>query len=558
MQCTETPSRTPAPLRRTSLRAKTQVSVGAIVGLLVFVVCLLWLYAPLAVILVRVWTDDSNYSHGFLVPLASIYFASRSWRRGERVVEQQVSSREVLQGILLAVVGITLHFCGLFMNALLLDTFSLVCVIWASLLIFGGRSALSRYAFAALFLLFMAPLPDPLYQVVANALQRTVSTIAATLLGVMGVPVYREGYLIHLPNYSMEVAQACSGLRQLTGFLALGTATAFLHPFPGWLRLCFVLASVPISIFVNCCRVTFTALVAMYGNPSWSEGIFHTMEGMVLLALGLIPFAAAAYIAGQKYGKSVPEGVDTIDEPQATDDNRACAADEHQQPQTPVGLGRRVWLVALLFAGVGALSHNLMGHMLEAEQAVSTNFGKEVHQVPYVLGAWRGADFPCPEEWKYGDEYVYRVYQNRFTGHRLFMWIVFSKTGLDRNHHPEVCMAVSGKPEYLEMRRDFHIGGSESPIQQYMFGDQYDRQWVFYWYYTLPLHGLNELSQVQRLFVHLRHSPPSLSIQVFSPELTDDGGTRSREFVKLMDAALQRQVGSGVKRGSKRARIIIQ
>jgi exosortase len=545
-------------MQGTALHRMTQFNVGTIVGLLVMVVCLLWLYAPLAVILLRVWTDDPNYSHGFLVPVASLYFASRCWRRGARVVEQQVSSREVSQGMLLAVAGITLHFCGLFMNALLLDTFSLVCVIWASLLILGGRSALSEYAFAVAFLLFMAPVPDPLYQVVANALQQTVSTIAATLLGLMGVPVYREGYLIHLPNYSMEVAQACSGLRQLTGFLALGTATAFLHPFPGWLRMCFMLASVPISIFVNCCRVTFTALVAMYGDPNWSEGVFHTMEGMVLLALGLIPFAVAAYIAGQKYGKTAPETMDTVDDLQATDGNRASAADEDQQLQAPCKLGRRVLLVALWFAGVSALSHSLMGHMLEAEQAVTTIFGDEVHQVPYVLGAWQGADFPCPEEWKYGDEYVYRVYQNRITGHRLFMWIVFSKTGLDRNHHPEVCMAVSGKPEYLEMRREFDIGRSQSPIQQYMFGDQYDRQWVFYWYYTLPLHGLNELDQVQRLFVNLRGRPPSLSIQVFSPELTDDDGTRSRDFVQLMDAALQRQVGSGAKRGSEPAPIIIQ
>ncbi len=101
----------------------------------------------------------------------------------------------------------------------------------------AGREALGRYGFALFFLVFMVPLPIALYSAIASPLQLLVSRMGARLLNLSGIPVLCQGNMMTLPgDVQMFVAEACSGMRQLTGFLALTTAVAYLSARPGWYR----------------------------------------------------------------------------------------------------------------------------------------------------------------------------------------------------------------------------------------------------------------------------------------------------------------------------------
>ena len=88
-----------------------------------------------------------------------------------------------------------------------------------------GTTALKRYWFAFFFLVFMVPLPVALYSKIASPLQLLASRVASTVMNATGVPVLCEGNRMTLPGgVQMFVAEACSGMRQMTGFLALTTA----------------------------------------------------------------------------------------------------------------------------------------------------------------------------------------------------------------------------------------------------------------------------------------------------------------------------------------------
>jgi exosortase len=144
--------------------------------------------------------------------------------------------------------------------------------------LFGG-GALRRYGFAIGFLVFMVPLPVALYAKIASPLQLSVSLVASALLNLSGIPALCEGNTITLPgDNKMFVAEACSGMRQLTGFLALTTAWAYLVSRPRWYRAVLVLGSIPIAMTANVVRVTLTGMITYHLDPRFASGAFHTAE----------------------------------------------------------------------------------------------------------------------------------------------------------------------------------------------------------------------------------------------------------------------------------------
>ncbi len=230
------------------------------------------------------WTNDENYSHGFLVPLISLYFASQVFRRGPIPLCGGTRLGCVLFSVALAVRLFTVVVPIPFVAdlALLTAMAGLFAVLF-------GNLALRRYWFAFFFLIFMIPLPVALYSRIASPLQLLASRVAATVMNASGVPVLREGNKMTLPGGTqLFVAEACSGVRQLTGFLALTTAVAYLSTRPVWYRVVVILSAFPIALSANIARVVLTGFVMHFLNPQYASGAFHTLEGLLMMAFGLL------------------------------------------------------------------------------------------------------------------------------------------------------------------------------------------------------------------------------------------------------------------------------
>ena len=230
-----------------------------------------------------VWTIDENYSHGFLVPFISLYFLNQAAERGPMTVRSGawLGMTLVAVSILgrLATVLVPVGFVG--------DLSFLIGLAGVTALI-GGADVLRRFGFGIFFLIFMVPLPNDLYARIASPLQLLVSQIASLVLNATNVPVLCEGNMMTLPgDVQMFVAEACSGMRQLTGFLALTTAVAYLSARPAWYRVTIVASSIPIAMTANVARVSLTGYIMYYLNPEYASGAYHTVEGLLMMAFGL-------------------------------------------------------------------------------------------------------------------------------------------------------------------------------------------------------------------------------------------------------------------------------
>jgi exosortase len=241
------------------------------------------IFAPTLGHFAYTWATDENYSHGFLVPFISLYFANEAARRGPTRTRGGVGlGVALLAAAVLGRVVTTVVPIGIVSDLAFLLGLAGVLALMA------GVEAIRRYGFALGFLVFMVPLPIALYTAIASPLQRMVSRVGAGLLSLCGIPVLVQGNMMTLPgDVQMFVAEACSGMRQLTGFLALTTAVAYLSARPAWYRAVLVASSIPIALTANVLRVTLTGLIMYHLNPELAMGQFHTAEGLLMLGFGL-------------------------------------------------------------------------------------------------------------------------------------------------------------------------------------------------------------------------------------------------------------------------------
>lgn len=232
---------------------------------------------------VFIWSTDENYSHGFLVPILSLYFANEAARRGPIAPRSGVAL-----GLSLIVASVLGKLATIVVPIGIVGDLSLPIGLAGVCSLVLGIDGLKRFAFAIGFLAFMIPLPIALYTKIAAPLQLLVSESASVLLGAIGIPVLREGNLMTLPGGTkMFVAEACSGMRQLTGFLALTCAIAYYSGRSIWYRSFLMITSIPVAMVANIVRVVITGVIMHRIDPRYASGSWHTAEGLFMLAFGL-------------------------------------------------------------------------------------------------------------------------------------------------------------------------------------------------------------------------------------------------------------------------------
>ena len=240
-------------------------------------------YFPVLYDLVLDWATDDNYSHGFLVPLVAGYFL---WR--DRARWRQMEFRYTPAGWLAIAAALGIFIVGTAGAEYFTARCSLVLLLFGLVWTFGGRAALRPAWFPIAYLLFMIPIPYVIYYSATFPLQLLASKAAGVGLNLIGVPHLRQGNIIHLPGYSLEVAEACSGLRSLVSLLALGAAYARLtQPRLGW-QIALFACTVPIALAANVFRVWATALGAYAISPKVAEDFLHEFSGVMVFVVSFM------------------------------------------------------------------------------------------------------------------------------------------------------------------------------------------------------------------------------------------------------------------------------
>lgn len=229
---------------------------------------------------------DPNCSHSLIVLLACGIFGWRGWRETKCIPKSRLPGRSIRLGVLSLLAGLFLHAAANTFSSLMIGTVGLVFVLRGFLWLTGGRKALRAYGFAVGYLVFLAPVPPLLRQPVVNSLQSFVSMISAQSLELAGIPVFQNGIILHLPGFRLEVAEGCSGMRQLMAFIAASIAVA------GWFRLLpvsktlLLAAAIPVAVLSNVFRIFLTGLVYHFLGAEWAKGTFHTLEGLTVVVIG--------------------------------------------------------------------------------------------------------------------------------------------------------------------------------------------------------------------------------------------------------------------------------
>ncbi|WP_305043246.1 exosortase A [Geoalkalibacter sp.] len=268
-----------------SLRLDLTTVAGA--GLFIAAFGLLYMQAISG--MVGDWNRDPNYSHGFLVPLISGYFV---WQKKD-VLLAMTPSRSLL-GLFLALGGLAMFLVGSVAGESFTIRMSMIVVLSGALLFALGWPIFRELLLPLAFLVFMVPLPYILYDTVAFPLRMMITKYSVEIMKFLGVAVMREGNIIHLTNTSLEVADACSGIRSIISLLALATAMAYLFFKPMWKRIVLVALAIPMAVFANGVRVVGTGVLASHFGPEVAQGFFHEFAGLAVFALAMAMLVGAA------------------------------------------------------------------------------------------------------------------------------------------------------------------------------------------------------------------------------------------------------------------------
>ncbi|MCK4377963.1 MAG: exosortase [Deltaproteobacteria bacterium] len=257
-------------------------------------------YYPVWQGLVSFWSLSEDYSHGFfIVPIAGYIL----WRKRSRLAA--LPQRTSMVGFFLLFCSLVVYALSYYAEVKTIASLSIITTLAGCVLFLYGPAILKEVAFPLCFMLFMIPLPGQIYSSITIPLQLIVSKASVGLLSAAGVPVLRDGNVMHLPDHTFEVVQACSGLRSLVTLLTLSTIVAFLALKSNILRAVLIICAVPTAVLVNIIRVTLMILVYHFWGYDLLEGTVHSISGLFifLLAIAIIFLTMGALLRWDKLSR---------------------------------------------------------------------------------------------------------------------------------------------------------------------------------------------------------------------------------------------------------------
>lgn len=254
-------------------------------ALTAFGAALAWAYGPTACAMIEKWSNDPQYSHGFLVPAFAVYLL---WHR--RALFPDTTATAGPAGLFAVASGVGLHLAGAYFYLDVLATLALLPTLVGLTLLAGGWS-MSRWAWPSIgFLGFMLPLPYRLEIALSHPLQRLATDCSTYLLQTMGLAAIAEGNVIILDNARIGVVEACNGLGMLVTFFAMTAATTLVVQRTFVEKFVIALSAVPIALIANVVRISVTGFLLGKVGGEVANAVYHDLAGwlMMPIALGLL------------------------------------------------------------------------------------------------------------------------------------------------------------------------------------------------------------------------------------------------------------------------------
>jgi len=247
--------------------------------------------------IVRRWQDPS-WSHGFLIPLFTLYFIHQ---HKKEILSEHTGPNYL--GLFFLICGILFYPLNIaHLQYAYLRPIGMIATLGAVVLFLGGWRLAKHMWLPVAFLVFAVPLPRRYYVSLTIPMRQWAATVASILLNLVnGLEATASGVVIDVVYKGqrleppLNVAEACSGIRLLMAFLALGVAMAYLHYRPIWQRIVLLASTIPIAIFCNVVRVTVTGFIYVLIHPRYAQGIYHDFLGLAMLPLAFGLYGCLAW-----------------------------------------------------------------------------------------------------------------------------------------------------------------------------------------------------------------------------------------------------------------------
>jgi len=237
--------------------------------------------------LLRLWlktnpfTGEANWGHAICVPIIGLYYL---YLHREELLKAKV--RTAWTGLFIAFLGVMMFGYGIWpgQNDFVKD-FGMVVTLMGVVTLLTGWQVMKTAWFPIAFLVCAIPWPGLVYSWLASPLQFLAASVAVFVLRICQIPALHSGTKIIMTatGRTLNVAEACAGLRSLMTFISVGGAVAFLSPRPLWQKLIITAMAVPIAVACNVMRVSGQGILDYTAGAEWSENFAHQFVGLIML-----------------------------------------------------------------------------------------------------------------------------------------------------------------------------------------------------------------------------------------------------------------------------------
>ncbi len=412
--------------------------------------------------LVRRWTAQEEYSHGFLIPLVTAWLL---WTRRDALLAS--IGPPAWTGAALILLAMVMHIIGALSAIFILSQLAFIVALLGIILAVGGFALLRAAFVPIIFLSFAIPLPYFIDANLSLQLQLISSQLGVFFIRSFQIPVYLDGNIIDLGTYKLQVVDACSGLRYLFPLLSLSFLAAYLFHAPIWQRALVLFSSIPITIVMNGFRIGVVGVTVDRWGPRMAEGLLHFFEGWIIFIASALLLTLEVYLLASFSGKRffeafcVPTGATRL------------SAEAKSEPTGSEPLYACLLLIAATVLA-GLLISNRSEIIPERNRFVT---------FPAMIGEWRGQPSSLEPQVERGlalEDYILSDY-SKSNGRVVNLYVAYyasQRTG-ESPHSPLVCIPGDGW-SITKLERTSY--GAELPLNRAIIERNGSKQLVYYWY----------------------------------------------------------------------------
>jgi len=336
----------PKSLELSGERFKSNVNIPLLLQGGVLLGLFLWLFGLAVPALYHDWFEFTSFSHGLLVPFISGYLA---WQRRKELRATPANSSA--WGALLIFPAIGLALVGKAIGDAFTERVGMVLCLSGLVWLLFGWQIFKRLIFPLGYLLLMIPLPYVIVNEVAFQLRIIDAVVAAPMLRLLGVPVYRDNYFLHLPDVTLEVADLCSGISSIFSLFALGGAYVFFSPMRPKLKLLAVLSTIPFAVIINLLRIILTAALSYYVSLSVLNMLIHELTGTITFFIALTLFIVLCEFLQRRFLlKAAEPAQPSIERSAVVEETRSMSPVTSKRSWQPTLLGMALLLLAVFLS----------------------------------------------------------------------------------------------------------------------------------------------------------------------------------------------------------------